>query len=430
MADKIFSIYDEKYMSEDDKRILADVKRRAMAGETDWNSAHNLFEQTRAKYGYSGGDDGSQYIRLDSGTPDSFGRVETPKYESPYQDNINELKNSILNPKEFTYNHETDPAYLELEKAYTKGAKRAMDDTLGKVSSRTGGIASSYAGQVAQETYNDYMDDLSDKVTALRESAYQKHLNERETDRANLNTLLAIDSDNYNKFVNEQNFKRADESFNYGIYRDEQTDKKNAAATALNEAQIRAQYGDFSGLEALGFDMSSYQKDIADSKRNSDFNNELSFALTKAQYGDFSGLHALGIDTTAYEQQLAAQRESSAQVTNSSDTDTIGDTSDYFNISTAQNLAKNGVFTSKVIDSLMYHGYKPEEMSGLWGNDIDWYNYLTPNAQSALSNIQRSQQRNGVKGLTQAQINNLEGYVVNGQITPNELDVILYMLGV
>ena len=427
MADKIFSIYDEKYMSEDDKRILADVKRRAMAGETDWNSAHNLFEQTRAKYGYSGGDDGSQYIRLDSGTPDSFGRVETPKYESPYQDNINELKNSILNPKEFTYNHETDPAYLELEKAYTKGAKRAMNDTLGKVSSRTGGIASSYAGQVAQETYNDYMDDLSDKVTALRESAYQKHLNERETDRANLNTLLALDSDNYNKFVNEQNFKRADESFNYGIYRDEQTDKKNAAATALNEAQIRAQYGDFSGLEALGFDTSSYQKDIADSKRNSDFNNELSFALTKAQYGDFSGLHALGIDTTAYEQQLAAQTAAAKQTVNASETPDDNATP-RLSFSEAKKAAENGIFDDNVITVLQENGYTNEMLRTYY----DYPEVLTATlgtwAKNALSHIRN--ENGNVQGITPVQSELLKKYYQEGYVTENEIKSILKILGI
>lgn len=50
---------------------------------------------------------------------------------------------------------------------YTRRGERAMKDTLGKLASRTGGLASSYATAVAQQAYSQYMDELANKVTDL-----------------------------------------------------------------------------------------------------------------------------------------------------------------------------------------------------------------------------------------------------------------------
>lgn len=58
---------------------------------------------------------------------------------------------------------------------YARHGKRAMQDTLGEVSARTGGLASSYAGAVAQETYDNYMAELADKYPSLVNAAYSMY---------------------------------------------------------------------------------------------------------------------------------------------------------------------------------------------------------------------------------------------------------------
>lgn len=50
--------------------------------------------------------------------------------------------------------------YLALEKQYKNNARRGMLDTLGQVSARTGGLASSYATGAAQQSYNNEMNNL------------------------------------------------------------------------------------------------------------------------------------------------------------------------------------------------------------------------------------------------------------------------------
>lgn len=59
-----------------------------------------------------------------------------------------------------------------------------MNDTLAKISARTGGLASSYAGQAAQGAYNSYMDQLNAAVPELRNLAYQMYRDKVGDDEA------------------------------------------------------------------------------------------------------------------------------------------------------------------------------------------------------------------------------------------------------
>ena len=63
-------------------------------------------------------------------------------------------------------------SFKELEGSFTDAGQKAMQDTLAQMSARTGGIASSYAGEAAQGAYNEYMKQLD-------EAAYNRYLAER-----------------------------------------------------------------------------------------------------------------------------------------------------------------------------------------------------------------------------------------------------------
>jgi hypothetical protein len=51
-------------------------------------------------------------------------------------------------------------SYKALEKNYTAAGQKAMQDTLAQLSARTGGLASSYAGQAGQQVYSDYLNEM------------------------------------------------------------------------------------------------------------------------------------------------------------------------------------------------------------------------------------------------------------------------------
>ena len=268
------SVYDQEHFSNDELRSAAEVRAAAAAGKTTWADAHDYVERIRSNYGYSGDSDGSRYIPLEMGGGGrgngggGFSYEAAPTYTSRYQNQIDDLTRQILNREAFSYDPEKDPTYQQYKESYTRSGERAMQDTLGQVSARTGGLASSYAGSAAQQTYDNYMGALADKIPELKQLAYSMYQDEGNTQRANLEMLVALEQGDYAKYADLLAQYNTDRSFDYGVHRDNIGDERYEDETAYNretykdeteynramaKAQTLAAGGDFSGYKALGY---------------------------------------------------------------------------------------------------------------------------------------------------------------------------------
>ena len=69
-------------------------------------------------------------------------------------------------------------AYDGLKKSYEQQGRMAMQDTIGQVAARTGGMASSFAQTAGQQSYNSYMQTLEDAARSMFESERQQKMNE------------------------------------------------------------------------------------------------------------------------------------------------------------------------------------------------------------------------------------------------------------
>lgn len=98
--------------------------------------------------------------------------------------------------------------YKELEKSYTEAGQKAMQNTLAQVSSRTGGLASSYAGGAAQGAYNEYMQGLD-------EAARQQYLAERGELIDLLQLQMGADETEYSRMLNRLELDRQAEALAY-----------------------------------------------------------------------------------------------------------------------------------------------------------------------------------------------------------------------
>lgn len=249
------SVYDQEHFSNDELRSAAEVRAAAAAGKTTWADAHDYVERIRSNYGYSGDSDGSRYIPLETGG--GFSYEAAPTYTSRYQNQIDDLTRQILNREAFSYDPEKDPTYQQYKESYTRSGERAMQDTLGQVSARTGGLASSYAGSAAQQTYDNYMGALADKIPELKQLAYSMYQDEGNTQRANLEMLVALEQGDYAKYADLLAQYNTDRSFDYGVHRDNIGDERYEDETEYNRAMAKAQTlaagGDFSGYKALGY---------------------------------------------------------------------------------------------------------------------------------------------------------------------------------
>lgn len=285
------SVYDQEHFSNDELRSAAEVRAAAAAGKTTWADAHDYVERIRSNYGYSGDSDGSRYIPLEMGGGGrgngggGFSYEAAPTYTSRYQNQIDDLTRQILNREAFSYDPEKDPTYQQYKESYTRNGERAMQDTLGQVSARTGGLASSYAGSAAQQTYDNYMGALADKIPELKQIAYSMYQDEGNTQRANLEMLVALEQGDYAKYADLLAQYNTDRSFDYGVHRDNIGDERYN--NEWNYSVGRDQIADKRYEDETAYNRETY-------KDETEYNRALAKAQTLAAGGDFSGYKALG----------------------------------------------------------------------------------------------------------------------------------------
>ena len=261
----------------------------------------NMFEYpdaptyTGSGYGDTAGDLLDQMINYGD-----FEYGPAPEYESRWDPTILELIDGILNREEFSYDPATDPLYQNYRQQYTREGQRATADALGAAAAASGGLPSSYAQTAANQQANYYAAQLTDMIPELYQLAYNKYLTDYDmmlsdlgvvqgqeatdyshylndltqynTDRAfdygayldrydmlsnNMQAAQSMDDLEFERFLAELDQYNTDRNFYYGQHLDEITDQQNDFATAVDMAQLGADYGDLRGLEDLGIDLSA-----------------------------------------------------------------------------------------------------------------------------------------------------------------------------
>lgn len=141
--------------------------------------------------------------------------------------------------------------YKALADRYGIQGKMTMQDILGQISSRTGGLASSYATTAAQQQYNEYM-------SQLEEVARQMFAGERGDVIENAGLAREYGEMEYGRYLDQLNIQSDRNSAALGIINQMmgyQQDKYNQDQNAKAEAQDRinsylAAYGSLGDLDA------------------------------------------------------------------------------------------------------------------------------------------------------------------------------------
>lgn len=123
-----------------------------------------------------------------------------PEYKSPYETQINEALNKVLNPGTFSYNYAADPTYQSYAQQYTRAGEEAFQDTIGDLSALTGGRLNTWATSAASQAKNKYMQDLNNIIPQLEQNAYNKYLQNYQNIVNQLKTLQGLDESSYNRY--------------------------------------------------------------------------------------------------------------------------------------------------------------------------------------------------------------------------------------
>ena len=140
-----------------------------------------------------------QIARTLKDTQDKLQDVEAarPKdYVSSYRSQLDALSGQLKDRK-FNWDPNVDALYQQYADRYRQQGKLAMKDSMGQTANLTGGYANSYGSAVGQQTYDAYLQALSDASLGIYDRAYGKFQDEGKALEAEYGRLKDLDDDAY-----------------------------------------------------------------------------------------------------------------------------------------------------------------------------------------------------------------------------------------
>lgn len=245
-------------------------KAYAEGDKAGQQAAHDAAEKIRAKYDYSGGTSGSDYIKLGTGASPAkadtswLDKLGDSNYNYDQSGKISAKLDALLNRTPFSYDAASDPLYQQYRKQYTREADRSAEDVLGKAAVMTGGMPSTAAVTASQQASDYQMSQMTDKIPELQQLAYGMYMDGVNLDRQNLNTLIGLEDNNYKRWLSNRDYL-------YQLARDQVGDQQTADALAYQKQQDKLNY--------------NYQKErdaIDDARYNAEWQYKLQQAAQQA----------------------------------------------------------------------------------------------------------------------------------------------------
>ena len=205
-------------------------------------------------------------------------------YNSKYGAALDSILQQIQGPKDFHYDFNGDELFKYYADLYTQKGRQASMDAMGQAAALTGGYGNSYAQQVGNQAYDQYLLSLYDKGLEFRDRAYQQH------------------QDQIADMYNEYNVLSGQDQIDYGRYRDTVGDweRERDYLTGRYDTERNIDYG-------------QYRDAVADWQNNRDYytnyyNNERNF-----DYGQFTDQRAFDEQVRQFNESLNWEKMSSDQ---------------------------------------------------------------------------------------------------------------------
>lgn len=96
-------------------------------------------------------------------------------YTDPYGDDLNRMIEEFNNRKAFDYQLNTDQLFLNAREQYVQQGQKAMRDAMGAAATMTGGYGNSYASQVGNQAYQQYLQELNNSIPEFYGSALDRY---------------------------------------------------------------------------------------------------------------------------------------------------------------------------------------------------------------------------------------------------------------
>lgn len=134
-------------------------------------------------------------------------------YNSKYGQALDNILQQIQNPEKFQYSFNGDEMFKQYADLYTQQGRQASMDAMGQAAGLTGGYGNSYAQQVGNQMYDQYLMQLYDRGNEFRNQAFDEWQAGRADQYNQLNALMQADQNEYNRYRDQMADWQADRGY-------------------------------------------------------------------------------------------------------------------------------------------------------------------------------------------------------------------------
>ena len=247
--------------------------------------------------------------------------------------------------------------YRALADRYGHQGQLTMQDVLGQVVSRTGGLASSWAQTAAQQQYNEYM-------ARLEEAARDAYNTERGNAIENAQLAYDFSDNDYGRYLDQLAQSNNDRSFAFDVISRalEQSNYNNEWANTLERQRVAD---------------ARYEDETAYNREQDSYNRLLQQAQTLAAAGDFSGFRDLGYTDAQIESlrrsYAADQLAAAAGYRGTPNAPGTTQSADYKTILSTAGKYENAADAEAYINRMVDGGYiSPDEAAHIWSVELGY----------------------------------------------------------
>ena len=177
---------------------------------------------------------------------DAQAQQRPESYSSAWEQQLEEALDQLLNRESFSYDINADALYQQLQDQYIRQGRLAMEDTLGRAATLTGGYGNSYALTASQLAYQDHLQGLAELAPELRQQAYEAYRQEGQDMLDRYGLMREAESGDYaayqqamNAWLNERDYLTGrydtERGYDYQRYLDEVAQAQWEAEFAENK---------------------------------------------------------------------------------------------------------------------------------------------------------------------------------------------------
>ena len=126
-------------------------------------------------------------------------RGSKPAYSNTYGEQVRSLQEQLTNRSPFTYSIDKDALFRQYRDRYQSLGRKALEDTMGRAQTMTGGYGNSYAQTAGQQSYQAYLGELSEVTPKLYAQALERYKQEGQDLQSRYDAAKAMEQEEYSR---------------------------------------------------------------------------------------------------------------------------------------------------------------------------------------------------------------------------------------